>query len=378
MGTCTKCGRELADNDLIYWKCPDCGKVFNASLAKLKNLWNQKQARSGQALLKCPGCGVLLDNGNEMLAYKCPGCGAVGRENLEGIVCERESDLKVDFFHKEKIFCKNCGKELNEKLEFCPNCGISRMGGNDRFCSKCGSRIENDAKFCPNCGKKSPSNLNINVKILPIKKIAIVLGILFLLVSGIITGSKIIPKIFVTPEQLMTEGNYEKAYSKAKKDKKEQVLVENLIIDICNDIKDNMKDPSSFGLRDVWYESRGRKRMVLYTSGKNSVGGIVSSLEFYFFNEGEYQMFTSITDMEDEEYYSFDEVDDKVEKAWNNIARSCIREIRIDSNKIDSEIIDRINKLNEKDLMKNIKLLDDVKEIYPSENASDNDAGIEI
>lgn len=93
MGTCTKCGRELADNDLIYWKCTKCGKIFTASLLKLKNLWKQKRGQSRQALLKCPGCSVLLDNGNEMLVYKCPGCDAAWRGNLEGIVSERERDL---------------------------------------------------------------------------------------------------------------------------------------------------------------------------------------------------------------------------------------------------------------------------------------------
>lgn len=60
MGTCTKCGRELVDNDLIYWKCTKCGKVFTASLLKLKNLWKQKQEHPRQALLKCSGCRYVV------------------------------------------------------------------------------------------------------------------------------------------------------------------------------------------------------------------------------------------------------------------------------------------------------------------------------
>lgn len=135
MGTCTKCGRELADKDLIYWKCPGCGKVFTASLAKLKNLWKQKQVKSGQALLKCPGCGYGIDDGNEMLAYKCPGCGAARRGNLEGVVSDKQEDsienhmtnMDIDLHNTADniVKCCKCGNIISSNVKFCPECGHS-------------------------------------------------------------------------------------------------------------------------------------------------------------------------------------------------------------------------------------------------------------
>lgn len=126
MRTCIKCGRELADNDLIYWKCTKCGKVFNASLAKLKNLWKQKQERSGQALLKCPECGYGIDDGNEMLAYKCPGCGNADRGNLENFAGESHDikNVSIDVVPTNNLIrCPDCGKQISLNADTCPNCG---------------------------------------------------------------------------------------------------------------------------------------------------------------------------------------------------------------------------------------------------------------
>lgn len=120
MGTCSKCGRQLTDNDLIYWKCPKCGKVFNASFLKLKNLQKQKQARHGQSLLKCPGCGYGIDDGNERMIYKCAGCGSTTGGNLENFVRGYELSVADDI-----IKCQNCGKELDKNMKFCPTCGKS-------------------------------------------------------------------------------------------------------------------------------------------------------------------------------------------------------------------------------------------------------------
>lgn len=380
MENCLKCGRELTDNDLIYWKCTKCGKVFTASLVKLKNLQKQKQMHPGQALLKCPGCGYGIDDGKERMLYKCPECGSTTGGNLSSFVPINVMNVLKTVSHKEKMFCKRCGQELDTNLEYCPRCGESIIKDKVWFCSNCGFRAEKDTKFCPNCGKKFPTKLNIgiNAKAMPIKKVSILLSLIVVLMIGLVAGVKIIPRILVTPEELMAEGNYEKAYAKASEEDKDTILIENLIIDICNEIKEYMKDPSSFELRDVWYETSGRKRIVLYTSGKNSMGGVTGSLDFYFFTDGKYKMFTSIDDMEVEEFYSFDDVEDKVEKVINNIARICIQEIQVDSNKVDDKVIDRINKLSEDDIMKEVELLDDVKNIYPSDDIFDNESNMEI
>lgn len=135
MRTCIKCGRELADNDLIYWKCTKCGKVFNATLAKLKNLWKQKQERLGQALLKCPGCGYGIDDGNEMLAYKCPGCGNAERGNLEKVV---NGEQKNPVVKKHMVNTDGCPHNNTNNIII--------------KCCKCGNIISSNVKFCPECG----------------------------------------------------------------------------------------------------------------------------------------------------------------------------------------------------------------------------------
>lgn len=125
MGICTKCGRKMIDNDLIYWKCTQCGKVFNANFGKLKNLWKQKQTHPGQALLKCPGCGYGIDDGNEILAYKCPDCGVADRGNLEKFV-NSDNDIEINpdnIMVNNLIKCPDCGKQISLNADTCPNCG---------------------------------------------------------------------------------------------------------------------------------------------------------------------------------------------------------------------------------------------------------------
>ncbi|MDR2583761.1 MAG: zinc-ribbon domain-containing protein [Fibromonadaceae bacterium] len=41
------------------------------------------------------------------------------------------------------MFCSNCGYELKEDTNFCPNCGLSRR-----------NKLKNNMNFCPNCGTK--------------------------------------------------------------------------------------------------------------------------------------------------------------------------------------------------------------------------------
>lgn len=58
------------------------------------------------------------------------------------------------------MFCKNCGKEINENQAVCLNCGV-KAGEGKAFCSNCGKEIDGNAEVCLNCGvalKKSINN----------------------------------------------------------------------------------------------------------------------------------------------------------------------------------------------------------------------------
>ena len=49
------------------------------------------------------------------------------------------------------MFCKNCGKELNDNQAICLACGI-KVGEGANYCSSCGKRIDPNAAVCTNCG----------------------------------------------------------------------------------------------------------------------------------------------------------------------------------------------------------------------------------
>lgn len=59
------------------------------------------------------------------------------------------------------MFCKNCGKEINENAVACMGCGFAK-GTGEKFCSNCGNEVNPGAVICTNCGhaiKAAPANV---------------------------------------------------------------------------------------------------------------------------------------------------------------------------------------------------------------------------
>lgn len=52
------------------------------------------------------------------------------------------------------MYCKNCGREMNDLQAVCLNCGV-KAGDGVNYCQNCGSETTPDAKFCANCGAPS-------------------------------------------------------------------------------------------------------------------------------------------------------------------------------------------------------------------------------
>lgn len=79
MEKCSKCESAISDNDVMAWKCMECGKAFKVNLSKLKKLQvlKNKPENTGKMLLKCSACGNGIDNGDEKIACKCSTCGNV-------------------------------------------------------------------------------------------------------------------------------------------------------------------------------------------------------------------------------------------------------------------------------------------------------------
>ena len=50
------------------------------------------------------------------------------------------------------MFCKSCGKEIENDAKVCPECGAPQ--GKTKFCKHCGAQIDEDCVICPKCGKQ--------------------------------------------------------------------------------------------------------------------------------------------------------------------------------------------------------------------------------
>ena len=49
------------------------------------------------------------------------------------------------------MYCKSCGKPLNENQSICTECGVL-VGDGNSFCAHCGKEVNPNAKFCMGCG----------------------------------------------------------------------------------------------------------------------------------------------------------------------------------------------------------------------------------
>lgn len=50
------------------------------------------------------------------------------------------------------INCPECGKEISDKANMCPNCG--NPVAKKKYCKFCGDEIDIDCVICPKCGKQ--------------------------------------------------------------------------------------------------------------------------------------------------------------------------------------------------------------------------------
>ena len=175
---------------------------------------------------------------------------------------------------------------------------------------------------------------------------------------------KISPKIFISIDDLLAQGKYEEAYKKAKNEEKENVYYENAIAYVSSEIIESYKDPSSFELREAWVD-KAEKRIVLKTAGKNSFGGITFSYQYITYDkeDNKYEVYCSLSDLDEEKTYSFDNTSDKIEKILKNAARKTVKEIiQKDSCKVSSKIIDNINRLAAQKLLDTVIPLEEIGE----------------
>lgn len=54
------------------------------------------------------------------------------------------------------MYCRNCGKEVDEKAEICPSCGFKPLS-ETKYCQNCGKETQAKQEVCTNCGVKLES-----------------------------------------------------------------------------------------------------------------------------------------------------------------------------------------------------------------------------
>lgn len=239
-----------------------------------------------------------------------------------------------------------------------------------KICTKCGKEYSDDNGFCSSCGipLNSVNGTEITNQIVETTEVAvkpakwkkvIAIGAILIVVIAVFA----IPKLSVSVDDLCAQGDYIKAYDKAKEDEKLEVKAESIAAERSSFSSTNLKDPSSFKLRDVYYQESVNDdgtlsgQLVLYISGTNSYGGNVSSYWLYTWDNEDrcWNYFCSVSELTEEEYKDYDDEEEMLEKLVDNIGRLSIKTTMEDGIKLDKDAIKRINYMFETDILDSVE-----------------------
>ena len=259
------------------------------------------------------------------------------------------------------VFCSNCGTPLAEGQAFCSKCGTPKAAApRKNICGKCGNELQDGQEFCPRCGQRAGLTLDTGVssaieqfnagvnqanqakKKRPLK----ILIAIAAAVVAILIGVLAVPNLIVTVDSLCQKGDYIEAYKKADATQKDAVLAENLSAVLCKKAKENLKDPSTFVLKEAYHyafihtDGRIGGYIVLYASGKNNYGNEVSYYWAYTLAKDNTWNFVGTTDVTYKE--SGDGVDELLVKI---VAAAGVEKGRA----LTGQQISRINNLIQKD-----------------------------
>ncbi len=74
------------------------------------------------------------------------------------------------------MFCRNCGKEIDERAAICVGCGFAN-GTGDKFCGNCGKEVAPGAAVCMSCGFAIENKPVVDPSLQKSKLVAGLLGI---------------------------------------------------------------------------------------------------------------------------------------------------------------------------------------------------------
>ena len=275
---------------------------------------------------------------------------------------------KEELFHNNQ-FCKYCGTKIKSNLNYCKNCGRSIVDEQIIHCVKCGFLLPANTEYCPKCGKKNKNSKKISNK----RKKVVSLSVIIILILAVLGCASyvVLPEILASPYKIMEDGDYEKAYNKANYNEKKDVLYENLVAVCCEKLIEILKYPSLFELQNVWLDKRNDKIVLqIGTTNEYSEFSEYYCLFEYDKNDYKYKYYNSLSvgDFDKEEFENYDNSSEIADKLINNYTREKVKPI-IENNslKITNGMSERINKLNQENLLENIKLLSQVELLYPDD-----------
>ena len=301
--------------------------------------------------------------------------------------------------------CLHCGAAWTPGQAFCANCGAPKADpapvseasadATAPTCPNCGTLLQEGQKFCPGCGQMlgaadpagsfntgnpmnpmnpanpmNPTAMPYGAPGIPKRKSKalplVIVAVVVVLIAALATLVLVSSDTFASVATLCARGDYTKAYEKASEEEKPAVKGESVAAECSAFAVDNLKDPSSFKLREVYYSESTNDdgefsgQIVLYISGANSYGASVGSYWLFTWDDddNEWSYFCSVSDLEQEEYSDYDDEDEHLEKWIDNFGRMVIENVMTRSIKLDKDAVKRINTLFERDM------LDDVTAIY--------------
>ena len=277
--------------------------------------------------------------------------------------------------------CINCGVDLKQTARFCPICGTARTGAyRKKICGMCGNELQDGQDFCPKCGQRVGATIDSGVSSAinrfdagidksntdKKKKLIAIIVAAVAAIAVIVIGALVIPKLFVSVEDLCAQGNYEKAYEKADDDEKLEIRAENAAAVNSARSVEKLKNPDSFILRDVYYkegennDGETTKDLVLYISGENSYGASVTSYWLYTWDaeNDKWDYYCSVSDLSAEEPSSYDNEEELIEAFTKAMGRYTIIETMTDGIELSKDAVKRINTMFKEDILDEVELLD--------------------
>ena len=300
--------------------------------------------------------------------------------------------------------CLHCGAAWTPGQAFCANCGAPKTDpapvsaasadATAPTCPNCGTLLQEGQKFCPGCGQMlgaadpagsfntgnpmnpmnpanpmNPTAMPYGAPGIPKRKSKalplVIVAVVVVLIAALATLVLVSSDTFASVATLCARGDYTKAYEKASEGEKPAVKGESVAAECSAFAVDNLKDPSSFKLREVYYSESTNDdgefsgQIVLYISGANSYGASVSSYWLFTWDDddNEWSYFCSVADLEQEEYSDYDDEDEHLEKWIDNFGRMVIENVMTRSIKLDKDAVKRINTLFEKDMLDDVEAI---------------------